>query len=511
MWSISNYLRYSILTLLVLMAAIGSVSATASVFISPESHTGLSPGETFNVDINVESGVELLHAAHIKLHYDSAAFEVIDITKGSIFDSDLLVEPESGDDGDGTINYGFAAYETNLAPGSGTLISVEFETKDITEGVYGLSFVEAKLLDQSKEYLVGKATGSSLVVGDIADDTSTSLDIIDLDRPTQSTSSSSSSTSTVEKVTSQQQYEEQLGYAYSFGFHPDDHKIIKRNGVALNGDAWSQNSLILENEILTEFEGQHLFPQGKIISIGTNSAGYLTVIFYEPLMVDQSEIDEIYAIIDRKAQAMDIDNVPVEFGDGTVSDVSDGLQQLIQRVQVINKMELEDFMNNESQLYDPMVVATAGKIPQIRTEKECWQWYFQDSYVISLNASDEVDDYLQSGILLSTGLSPDGYLEVNINEEADVDIKSLINDIYETMNKEAVAIGLSEVPVVFKLVNPDEMKEKLASSQDDVLEGEDVPGNEDESQATPGFGFFMGFLSLSIICCIKGVFEKGKP
>jgi Cohesin domain. len=489
MWGISNFVKYTVMTLLVLMIAIGNASATASISISPESHTGLSPGETFSVDVDVNSGIDQLSAIHIVLDYDSNAFEVISITKGSLLENDALIEPESGDDGDGTITYGFADASYD-APGSGTLISIEFQTKDTIEGVYSLSFKEAKLLDQNKDYLAGEATGSSVVVGDVTDDASTPLETIDLASQTKSPSSSiSSSTSVVEP---------QLGYAYIFGFHPDDYKAIERYGVAQSEESWSQNSLKLENELVTEFEGQYLFPQGKIVSIGSNSAGYLVVVFYEPLMVDQTEMDLIYGIIDRNAQDMDIGNVPVEFGEGTISDVSDNLQELIQRVQSMKEMELEDFMNNESPLYDPLVVATAGKLPQINTEKECWQWYFQDSYAISLNMSDEIDDYLQNGILLSTGLSPDGYFEVKINEDTDANKKQLITDVYEIMNREATNTGVSEVPVVFKLASPDEIEDKLTSTPEDEAALEEEEATESEAETTPGFGYLLGILSLTL-------------
>ncbi|WP_319507966.1 cohesin domain-containing protein [uncultured Methanolobus sp.] len=476
------------MTLLVLMMAIGNASATASISISPESHTGLSPGETFSVDVDVNSGVDQLRAARIVLEYDSGAFEVIDIREGSLFVDKVLVAPGSGDDGGGMITYGFAGEDKIFTPGSGTLISIDFQVKDTSEGVYSIGFKEATLRDKNNEHLIGKATGSSVVVGDVTDDASTPLETIDLASQTKITSSSSSSSTSF--------VEPQLGYTYIFGFHPADYKTIERYGVVQNEESWSQNNLKLENELVTEFEGQYLFPQGKIVSIGSNSAGYLVVVFYEPLMVDQTEMDQIYGIIDRNAQDMDIGNVPVEFGEGTISEVSEQLQELIQRVQAMNEMELEDIMNNESSLYDPIVVATAGTLPQINTEKECWQWYFQDSYAISLNMSDEIDDYLQNGVLLSTGLSPDGYFEVKINEDTDANKKSLITDIYEVMNREATNVGVSEVPVVFKLGSPDEIEDGLMSTQEEASDEAQDTGNE--AKATPGFGYLPGIVSLTL-------------
>ena len=493
MWGINNVVKYIVMTLLVLMIAIGNASATASISISPESHTGLSPGETFSIDVDVNSGVDQLRAARIVLEYDSGAFEVIDIREGSLFVDKVLVAPGSGDDGDGMITYGFAGEDKIFTPGSGTLISIDFQVKDTSEGVYSIGFKEAMLLDKNNEHLIGKATGSSVVVGDVTDDSSIPSETIDLASQTKITSSSSSSSTSI--------VEPQLGYAYIFGFHPDDYKVIGRYGTTQNDESWSQNSLILEKELVNEFEGQYLFPQGKIVSIGSNSAGYLVVAFYEPLMVDQTEMDGIYAIINQNAQDMDIGNVPVEFGEGTISEVSDQLQGLIQRVQAMNEVDLEDFMNNESPLYDPAVVATSGKLPQINTEKECWQWYFQDSYAISLNMSDEIDDYLQNGVLLSTGLSPDGYFEVKINEDTDANKKQLITDVYEVMSREATNIGVSEVPVVFKLATPEEIEDGLMSTQEEASDA--VQDTENEAKATPGFGYFIGLLSITLAYCMR--------
>ncbi|WP_094228282.1 cohesin domain-containing protein [Methanolobus psychrotolerans] len=503
MWCIDKYVKYSVLALLILMAGIGNVSAISYVVISPESQTGMSPGDAFNVNIDVNSGIDPLRAVQIKLVYDSNSFEVASIKDGNLFGSNFLIGPDSGDNGAGSITYSIASTDKSYTPKANTMLTINFHIKDIAEeGTYSLSFEEVWLLDKNSQYLNGKATGSTVVVGAGADDLSTQPESIDFGSVVKSTSTSSTSSSFSSLNSGQQ-----LEYTYVFGSHPPDYEVMSRYGAAQKDANWSRNSLILESRLVEELEGQYLYSYGRIISIGSNSGGYLVVVFYEPLMPDRSQMDEVYTIIDNEAQEMGIENVPVEFGEGTLSQVSDVLQQLLQRIQTINEAKLEDLMDNKSSLYDPMILATAGTVPQIRTEQECWQWYFQDSYAISLNVSDEIDSYLKSGVLRSTGLSPNGYFEVRINEEADVSRKSLIVDIYEIMNIAAMNIGVSDVPVVFKLSNPDETENVLASTQEIPVEEATMPETEAEAKEVPGFGFLISFLSV----CMTNVFVKRKP
>ena len=132
MWSINNYFKYSALALLFLVAVTVNASAVASVSVSPESST-VSLGETFNVDVNVNSGIDELRGVKVKIDYDPTVLEVLGITEENLVLDDILLAPESGDNGDGTITYGFATlYEKAYAPGSGTFISIEFKVKAVS-------------------------------------------------------------------------------------------------------------------------------------------------------------------------------------------------------------------------------------------------------------------------------------------------------------------------------------------------------------------------------------------
>ncbi|MBP1909042.1 cohesin domain-containing protein [Methanolobus bombayensis] len=500
MRSINNYFKYSALALLVLVAATVNASAAASVLISPESST-VSPGETFNVDVNVNSGIDELRALSVMIDYNPAVLEVLSITEEDLIVDGSLIEPESGDNGDGTIIYGFATLtdENSYAPGSGTFISIEFQVKNtIEDDVYHLNFENVKLKDRNNDEIQGTATGSSVIIGEVADGAVSPPEVIDFGSPVESKSSDSSSVST-STMGSGIETGQQFSYEYIFGSHPDDyHKLVSR-GIVPNEEEWDNNLLILENNVKNELGDKgYLFSKGKIISVGANSGGYLVIVFYEPLMVEGAEFDEVYEIVRQNAREMNVSNVPTEFGQGTVPEVSTRLQYLLQDAQTMNDIKLESLMDNESSLYDPEIIAIAGEVPIINNEKECWQWYYQDSYSISLNMSDSIDEYLQNGTLLGTGLSTYGYFEVKINEEADIDRKSLIAEVYDIVNTEAIKVGLSNVPVVFKVASPDVAEDVLASTEDEIIDYDPV-SSESESQQAPGFGFLISILSISLV------------
>jgi hypothetical protein len=499
-------------SLIILASAVGTASATASVQLSPQSHSGILSGETYNVDVVVDSGADQLRAAHVRLDYDPSVFEVVSITQGTLFDADPLLEPGSGDNGDGTISYGFATYEDSYAPGSGTLISIVLKVIDNAEdGVYIIGFEDVMLMGSDSSLIKGTATGSVVTVGSQTPETSTPSDVLDFGSTAKSTSGTSGTTSTsggaIPPVSGTGQ---QSDYSYTFGFHPDDYRVMDRYGtVQQDGSVSSDKMEMLASDIITELEDDYLFSKGKVISVGVNPAGYLVIVFYEPLMADRAYMDEIYTIIGSKAQEEGISEVPVEFGEGTGPQVSNVLQSLLQRVRSTGEAGLEQITDSGSHVYDPTVLATAGKMPQISTEKECWQWYFRDSYAISDAVRDDMASYFQNGVLLNMGVSPDGYFEVRINEGSDVNRDSLMDELYTLIDREAMNIGINEVPVVFRLANP--VDDSLTSIPEEPVEEEGMPSTEGETREAPGFIFFAGLLALFAACCMQSVFMKRKP
>ena len=57
----------------------------------------------------------------------------------------------------------------------------------------------------------------------------------------------------------------------------------------------------------------YLYPEGPVIAYGWYIEGYFEVVFYENATVETSQIDEIYAVIDKQAKKRDIQDVPVAF------------------------------------------------------------------------------------------------------------------------------------------------------------------------------------------------------
>jgi len=69
-----------------------------------------------------------------------------------------------------------------------------------------------------------------------------------------------------------------------------------------------------ENRIYVRDEMRpYLYPEGPVIAYGWYIEGYFDVVFYENITVETSQVDEIYAVIDKQAKKMDIQDVPVAF------------------------------------------------------------------------------------------------------------------------------------------------------------------------------------------------------
>jgi hypothetical protein len=69
-----------------------------------------------------------------------------------------------------------------------------------------------------------------------------------------------------------------------------------------------------ENRVYVRDEMRpYLYPEGPVIAYGWYIKGYFEVVFYENTTVETSQIDEIYAVIDKQAKKMAIQDVPVAF------------------------------------------------------------------------------------------------------------------------------------------------------------------------------------------------------
>ncbi|MBP1909045.1 cohesin domain-containing protein [Methanolobus bombayensis] len=130
--------------------------AMPEVMISPAATGPVDIGDTFQVEVDVDSAAEDLRAVNIQLDYDPTMFMVNSITNENLLGAGALVAPGSGDDGAGTITYGVAATGGTYAPIAGTMLTIEFEVKaGATGGIYDLDLNNVVLKDGTNAAIAG--------------------------------------------------------------------------------------------------------------------------------------------------------------------------------------------------------------------------------------------------------------------------------------------------------------------------------------------------------------------
>ena len=294
-----------------------------------------------------------------------------------------------------------------------------------------------------------------------------------------------------------------------FGSSPLNREVIDRHGklppleTEEQKQNWSDSLEELGKRVITGTNGRaglfpnYMYPNGKVLSCGENSLGYFVVVFYKNLTIEKQLIYEIYTIIDENARDMGIQEVPVEF-ESAVFRYDGGYIDVLATLKEKQQIPLEEYMNRESASYRPDVIATYGKLPEIETEEQCWEWFHRDTPSIMHGSRDRMDPYFTDGILVSCGPDVDGYIEVTVYENLTIKKQPIMDEIYGIIDEEAKKIGIHEVPVVFfkgefVRLDPGLLVE---DSNDDAT----LPG-ETSDEAVPGFGllgvlisFFGGWL-----------------
>ena len=294
-----------------------------------------------------------------------------------------------------------------------------------------------------------------------------------------------------------------------FGSSPLDREVIDRHGklppleTEEQKQNWSDSLEELGKSVITGTNGRtglfpnYMYPNGKVLSCGENSLGYFVVVFYKNLTIEKQLIYEIYTIIDENARDMGIQEIPVEF-ESAVFRYDGGYVDVLATLKEKQKIPLEEYMNRESASYRPDVIATYGKLLEIETEEQCWEWFHRDTPAIMYGSRDRMDPYFTDGILVSCGPYIDGYIEVTVYENLTIEKQPIMDEIYGIIDEEAKKIGIHEVPVVFfkgEFVRLDPGL-LIEDSNDDAA----LPG-ETSDEAVPGFGllgvlisFFGGWL-----------------
>jgi len=136
----------------------------ASVSISPSSTT-TSLGDSFTIQLVIDSTVYKLLACHVEINYDSNVFTAGTITEAGLLGTDILTEPGSGAT-DGLVKYGITRVAGNTpVPVSGTLISITFTVSDTaSSGSYSLDLNNLRLKNENNNEIVQVVDHDGVVV-----------------------------------------------------------------------------------------------------------------------------------------------------------------------------------------------------------------------------------------------------------------------------------------------------------------------------------------------------------
>ncbi len=92
----------------------------------------------------------------------------------------------------------------------------------------------------------------------------------------------------------------------------DTYGVIPRFGTDGERRNWLDELDEVKNRVRSEMP-PYLRPEGPVIGYGYNREGYVTVTFLEGTVIEKPLMDEIYEIINREAEGMGIQEVPVIF------------------------------------------------------------------------------------------------------------------------------------------------------------------------------------------------------
>lgn len=291
---------------------------------------------------------------------------------------------------------------------------------------------------------------------------------------------------------------------FMIGLIPSDCKTIATYGKLPGLETeeqrqnWSNSIKELGESVNTELEFSHkyIYPYGKVLITAENSRGYFVVVFYRNLTIEKQLIDEIYAIVDDKARKMGIQEVPVEFRSGIYREL--GVGELPEP----EKSAYEEYIKRGRGTPKLEIIATYGKLPELKTEEQRWKWIYRDSMAIMEGVRDKMSPYyVPSGPLVAFSINYEGYFEVGVNRNFTVE-KPLLDEIYGIIDKEAKTRGIQEVPVRFlKGDMPQPLILIANNSSKDTPQPENTsltPPGEPSGKPTPDFGLSSGLVSALI-------------
>jgi hypothetical protein len=252
-------------------------------------------------------------------------------------------------------------------------------------------------------------------------------------------------------------------YNYFFGMNSQGNTVITRHGelpvleTEEEKENWNSTLEELSNKIKDTLASKYMYPHGEVMSCGTNAKGYF-VILVKYGNVDESLINEIYALINDSAKEMGIQDIPVEFGYGTyrnqeiILDVEKGIiHEFGGSNNNLSESEiraLEEFMKEKPTIPLHKNIAAYGEIPPLKDQNEIITWADKLS-AIAGTTQDKINPYMKKGQVIIYGVELTR-LEVGINETLPSKEKNtIVKEIYQIINEEARKQNITDVPVIF--------------------------------------------------------------
>lgn len=271
---------------------------------------------------------------------------------------------------------------------------------------------------------------------------------------------------------------------YFFGLESHGNTVIARCGklpaleTAEQKERWNSTLEELSTKIKDTLASKYMYPHGEVVTCGVNDKGYFVILFKHG-NVDESLMNEIYALIDNSAKEMDIQGIPVEFGYGIYQaeiplDLEHGIYHTYgENVENLSELEIqaiEEYMKKKpEQLFGNGNLANYGKIPLLKDRKEIHSWG-DKLFSIKNGTEDKIWPYLEKGQVVAYGIQL-ARLHVYIYDGLPSEEKTaLAEDIYRIIDEEARKQNVTDIPVAFEESGYIQLDEEVI--QDEGASGE---------------------------------------
>lgn len=163
----------------------------------------------------------------------------------------------------------------------------------------------------------------------------------------------------------------------------------------------------------------------------------------------------------------------------------------------------EEYEKSGRNSYKPEIIATYGKLPELETEEQKWNWFYKDQQAIIDGLRNRINlYYYPAGPIISHGRNADGYFVIAIYKNSTVN-KTLLDEIYGLFDDEAKKKSIQEVPVRFVLEDFVQLDVEVEDSNKDMpasgeTDNEVPPADNTSSKSVPGFGLLGGLILLLV-------------